>query len=308
MRLPGLSRTLAPVCAIVLMLTASTAMAREPAPIKPDSNADTVTIGYVNWTEAVAVTHLMQAILENRFHYDVELKLVSVEEAFQGVANGKLDAFLDVWLPKTHGNYWQQYGNQVTDLGAWYQGTATLGLAVPNYVDAHSISDLKGKARKFGGRIIGIQPGAGLMRVTRDKAIPAYGLKDYKLEAGKTSALVEAVDAAIHNREPIVFTAWKPHWLFSAYPIRYLDDPKDAYNQVDHIHAIARKGLADDAPQAYKLLNAFSLTTQQLGNLELTIANSRSAWGGVRRWLPRHKDVIAPWLAAASTERRDYLR
>src|SRR5699024_8744718 len=145
--------------------------------------------------------------------------------------------------------------------------------------------------QKFGGHIIGIQPGAGLMRVTQDKAMPAYGLENYRLEAGKTSALVEAVDTAIHNRKPIVFTAWKPHWLFTAYPVRYLDDPKNAYNQADHIHFIARNGLASDTPQAYKLLNAFSLTAKQLGSLELTIANSRSAWGGVRRWLTRHKDV-----------------
>src|SRR5699024_3520115 len=132
-----------------------------------------------------------------------------------------------------------------------------------------------------GGRIVGIQPGAGLMRITREKVIPAYKLKGYELASGTTTALIEAIDTAIRNHEPILFTAWKPHWLFSAYPVRYLDDPKNAYDQADHIHAIARKGLKADAPQAYKLLNAFSLTAKQLGSLELTIANSRSAWGGV---------------------------
>lgn len=308
MQMPRLLRNSASILVAGLMLAGIGAAAQAQETTGSDGDENTITIGYVNWTEAVAVTHLMQAILENKFNYEVELILVGVEEAFKGVASGRLDAFLDVWLPQTHGNYWQEYSDQVVDLGVWYHGKATLGLAVPNYVKAQSISDLKGRAQVFDGKILGIQPGAGLMRVTSKKAIPTYGLGAYDLVPGKTSLLVEKIDKAIRNREPIVYTAWKPHWLFSAYPVRYLDDPKGVYDQVDRIHAIARQGLKADAPTAYALLNSFSLTEEQLGSLELTIANSRSAWGGVRRWLATHQDVIAPWLAAAGTKRSDYLK
>lgn len=271
-------------------------------------NTPVITIGYVNWTESVAVSHLMQVLLQNRFHYRVKLKPVTVTQAFKGVASGKLDAFLDVWLPRTHGNKWKIYADQVIDLGPWYKGHATLGLAVPNYVDAQSISDLKGQAAHFDGTIVGIQADAGEMRITRDRVIPAYGLQAYTLRPGSTADLVEDVDEAIHERKPIVFVAWKPHWLFSAYPVRYLDDPKNAYDQRDRIHVIVRKGLKDDAPQAYRLFDAFRLDQKQLGRLELTIANSRSAWGGVHRWLRSHQNVVAPWVADASVQRSDYLK
>lgn len=310
MQLPKSSRILAFILGVGIMTVgfASHAQAQTAASTTPTDNAPAITIGYVNWTEAIAVTHLMQALLQNKFNYRVELKLVSVEQAFRGVATGKLDAFLDVWLPETHANYWAEYGDQVNDLGPWYRGIATLGLAVPNYVKAQSISDLKGEAQIFNSRVIGIQPGAGVMRITGAQALPEYGLNDYMLQSGSTKDLVDTIDDAIRNREPIVFTSWKPHWLFRAYPIRYLKDPKGVYDQADHIHVIARKGLRANAPQAWKLLDTFTLTEQQLGSLELTIANSRSAWGGVRRWLETHEKIIAPWIAAATTNRRDYLR
>lgn len=307
MQISGLLRIVAPVVFIGLTVVVAAANAGLPAGERRD-DAPVVTIAYVNWTESVAVTHLLQALLENKFQYHVELRLVDVETAFQGVASGRFDAFLDVWLPDTHGRYWQEYSDKVVDLGVWYQGKATLGLAVPNYVEARTISDLKGRQEVFGGRIVGIQTGSGLMRVTREQAIPVYGLEGYRLDSGATEDLIQAVDDAIDDRAPIVFTAWKPHWLFSAYPIRYLDDPKNVYDQTDRIHAIVREGLKDDAPQAYALFDTFSLSVEQLGSLELTIANARSAWGGVRRWLADHQQVVAPWIAAASADRRDYFR
>lgn len=273
-----------------------------------EGDRPTITIGYVDWTEAVAVSHLMQAILENRFHYRVALQLVNLQQAFAGVASGQIDAFLDVWLPETHVNHWQKYRSRVVDLGPWYQGRATLGLAVPRYVAAHGISDLKARADRFNHEIVGIRAGAGLMRITQGQVIPAYHLGSYTLRAGSSEELVDAVDAAIAAREAIVFTAWKPHWLFRAYPIRYLQDPMNVYHQADRIHVIVRQGLATAAPQAGKLLDAFTMSAAQLTSLELTIANSRSAWGGVRRWLAIHQKVIAPWISAAATDRRDYLR
>lgn len=301
-----LRNSLLPLLSILLAgaLAAGSGSVAYGQPRTGDSEPKTITIGFVNWTEAIAVTHLMQALVEQKLNYDVKLRLVGVEEAFQGVASGELDAFLDVWLPTTHGNYWQQYQSQVDDLGIWYQGQATLGIAVPDYVEAESIGDLAGQIDQYHGRIVGIQPGAGLMRITREQVIPAYGLHDFTLTSGDTSRMIAAVDRAIRRRQPIAFTAWKPHWLFSAYPIRYLQDPKGTLTQVDEIHAIARQGLRQAAPRVYALLKAFSLTEEELGSLELAVADARSAYGGVRRWLAENEDVVAPWIIAASRGRK----
>lgn len=273
------------------------------ATAEADPRTVTITLGYVDWAEDVAVTHLMKALLERHFGYDVDLKMVDAASAFQGVASGKLDAFLDVWLPHTHAAYWHEYKDQVVDLGRWYAGPATLGIAVPDYVAAHTIADLKGKARQYGGKIFGIETGAGIMRLTRDKVMTGYDLSGYDLVAEDTSDMIAALDQAIEEHQPIAITAWQPHWMFTAYPIRYLEDPRGTLGDNEYLHVIVREGFADDAPVAKRLLDGFRLTQEQLGTLELAIDDARSVYGGVRAWLKDNMDVVTPWLAAAGEGR-----
>lgn len=258
-----------------------------------------ITIGYVDWAEAVAVSQLVKNLLEQHFDYEVRLEQANIETVFQQVADGETDAFLDVWLPTTHENYWRQYQNDLVDLGPWYEEDATLGLAVPDYVPIRSMADLKGSAEQFDGEIVGIESGAGLTRIVQDKAISAYGLDAYTLVTSGTPEMIAALDEAVSARRPIVVTAWKPHWIFNAYPLRYLDDPENAMGKPDRIHAVVRKGLEEDAPAAYKLMDALSLSEQQLGSLELAIEDARSPYGGVQRWLDAHDDLVRPWVRAA---------
>lgn len=271
----------------------------DTSPANPDAQPIRLTIGYADWAEAVAVSELMKVLLETHFKYDVRLQQSDVETIFQQVANGETDAFLDVWLPRTHENYWQQYQDRLVDLGPWYRDGATLGLAVPDYVDIHSIAGLKGQADRFGGKIVGIEAGAGLTRIVEQQAMPAYGLNGYTLSKSSTDDMIAALHEAVNNHEPIVVTVWKPHWIFNAYPVRYLDDPKGAMGKADDIHAIVRQGLEEDAPVAYRLFERFELTERQLSNLERAIEDARSPYGGVQRWLDDHADVVQPWLTAA---------
>ena len=57
------------------------------------------------------------------------------------------------------------------DLGVYYEG-ATLFLAVPTYSDINSIDELPSDASEFGDQIVGIEPGAGLTKTTKDNVFP----------------------------------------------------------------------------------------------------------------------------------------
>jgi glycine betaine/proline transport system substrate-binding protein len=225
----------------------------------------------------------------------VDLKLLEVGPVYQGVANGELDAFLDVWLPTTHKTYWDQYKNQVVDLGRWYEGTASLGLGVPDYVKAQSIEDLNDYRDEFGGEIIGIESGAGIMRIVEEQAIPGYEL-DYDLVASGTPAMLSQLKQALQDKQPIVFTAWKPHWMFLSYDIRYLDDPKEEMGGSEQLSAIARKGLEEDSPKAFQLLDNIDLSEQQLEELELAISDAGDPEQGARDWIKDNRDVVEGWL------------
>jgi glycine betaine/proline transport system substrate-binding protein len=263
-------------------------------------NDKSLTIGYIDWDEDVAVSNLAKILLEDDLGYDVQLQLVDVGPLFNGVADGDIDAFLDVWLPKTHQTYWDQYKDQVVDLGQWYEGTASLGLGVPDYVEAQSIDELNEYRDQFGGQIVGIEPGSGIMTVVEEDAIPGYGL-DYKLAASSTPAMLSELEQALDNREPIVFTAWKPHWMFTAYDIRYLDDPKGEMGGSEQLSAIAREGLEEDSPDAFQLLDNITLSEEQLGDLELAIRDAGDPEQGARDWLEKNRDVADSWLPASSS-------
>lgn len=76
--------------------------------------------------------------------YEVTITPVDIAIMWQSVATGEADATLGGWLPTTHGDLYNEYKDQLVDLGANLEG-AKLGLVVPSYVEADSIEDLKPK-------------------------------------------------------------------------------------------------------------------------------------------------------------------
>ena len=259
---------------------------------------EALNIGYIDWDEDVAVTNLAAILLEEELGYEVETTLAEVGPLYSGVASGDIDAFLDVWLPNTHATYWEEYQDRVVDLGRWYEGTATLGLGVPDYVEAQSIEDLNEYREQFGGEIIGIEPGAGIMKIAEENAIPGYGL-DYELVASSTPAMISELEQALESEEPIVFTAWKPHWMFTAFDIRYLEDPEGEMGGPEELSAIAREGLEEDAPDAFQFLDNINLTEEQLGKLELAIQEAGDPEEGARAWLEENREVVEAWLPSS---------
>jgi len=76
----------------------------------------TLTLGDIGWDESVAVANLTKVLLEKEVGYKaVELQTLNVALLFQGVGNGNLDAFQDVWLPN-HRQLLEQQGDNVVQL------------------------------------------------------------------------------------------------------------------------------------------------------------------------------------------------
>lgn len=69
--------------------------------------------------------------------------------------------------------------------------------------------------------------------------------------------MLGALDGAIKNEEPIIVTGWTPHWMFSAYDLKYLEDPKGTLGGQENIQTLVRKGLEEDMPSAFKILDRF---------------------------------------------------
>jgi glycine betaine/proline transport system substrate-binding protein len=250
----------------------------------------TVKLGYVNWAEGVAMTHLVAAILEDRMGYEVETTMADVAPIFTSVASGNTDAFLDVWLPVTHKEYMEEYGDDLVDVSV-INGNARIGLVVPSYVDIDSIDDLKDNKDLFGGQIIGIDSGAGIMGAA-EKAIDEYGM-DFELVTGSEPAMTASLSKAIDENKPIVVTGWAPHWKFARWDLKFLDDPKGIFGATEEIHCITRKGLSEDLPEVYELLKNFKMSDDQLGDLMGAIEDSdQEPLDAARDWMNENTDFV----------------
>ncbi|MDR3542239.1 MAG: glycine betaine ABC transporter substrate-binding protein [Desulfosporosinus sp.] len=254
----------------------------------------TVKIGYINWQEDIAVTYLWQEILKEK-GYQVELVNVDVAPLFVGLNKGDLDIFLDSWLPKTQQAYWEKYKDKLDDYGSWYQGEAKIGLVVPKYVSINSINQLNDQKNNFNGQIIGIDPGAGIMKTT-DKAIKDYSL-NYEIVQGSEAAMLATLDKAYKENKWVVITGWSPHWMFSKYELKYLSDPNKAFGEAEGLHILANKEFTQKQPAIGAMLKKFKLNDQQVGSLESLINQGLSPQDAAKKWIQDNKTLVNSWLA-----------
>jgi glycine betaine/proline transport system substrate-binding protein len=226
-----------------------------------------VSLAYVEWARAVAITHVAAEILE-RQGFEVEMNNVANAAMWQSVASGDSDALLAAWLPATHQMFYGpqgEFSDQVVNLGPNYYG-AQLGLVVPAYVEEESIPELVQNAGKYDNEIIGIDPGAGMMQAT-EQAIDndVSGLSALTLVEGSGPTMTAALGEAIDNEEPIVVTGWKPHWKFGRWDLKILDDPDGIFGSAETINTMVREGLAEDNIAAYVFFEQFDWTQIDLG-------------------------------------------
>ncbi|MFI1174477.1 ABC transporter permease/substrate binding protein [Streptomyces melanogenes] len=256
-----------------------------------------VSMGYIPWDEGIASTFLWKELLERR-GYKVDTKQYEAGALYTGMAGGQIDFETDSWLPVTHATYWQKYHDKLEDLGSWY-GPTSLELSVPSYMKGiDSLEDLKGKSGQFKGRIIGIEPSAGMMGLLKDKVLKEYGLDgEYKVVDGSTPSMLAELKRAYAKKEPIAVTLWSPHWAYSTYDLKKLKDPKGTWGKGDGVHTLARKGFSGDNPKVGEWLKNFKMTEQQLTGLEAKIQSTGKGkeQQAVRAWLDDNPGLADKW-------------
>jgi glycine betaine/proline transport system substrate-binding protein len=277
--------------AIALTSTPLAVLGNESKPIR---------IGWTAWSDAEVVTQMAKLILEQRLGQKVELVMTDVALQYAALQRGQIDLMLMAWLPGTHKSYWEKVKDDVEDLGSLYSG-ARLGWAVPDEVPVsmvRSIGDLSKPEvkEKLGGRIQGIDAGAGLMKLS-EEAIKSYGL-DYKLLTASDAAMVSSLDRAIQRKQWIVVTTWSPHWMFSQYKLRYLEDPKQTLGGAESIHGLARKGFSASFPKAAAFVRNMKLPLNDLETVMLKARDS-SAAAEAAAYVASHGEVVDRWLTGA---------
>ena len=256
----------------------------------------TITLGYLpSWPDGLSTAYLLERFLEEA-GYEVEHEDMSEAGVlYTALSNGDVDMYPSAWPEKTHDQYMQQYSDNIEDLGSYYDN-AELTLAVPDYVEGvDTIEDLKGQAARFGGRIVGIEPSAGLTEQTQNTAMPAYDLdEEYDLATSSTPAMLAELDDAIQNNEDIVVTLWRPHFANHVFPIRDLEDPDKVMGEAESLHWLARSGFTEDYPELAEWFEQLSMTDEEYGALEDLVVNEFDGEEdkAIEAWLEQYPDVI----------------
>lgn len=286
-------------CLTVCIFAALAAGLTGCTPKQTAMNKKTASLVYANWAEGVAYTHLAQAVLEDKMGYEVELTAADVAPGYTAVAQGSHDAFMECWR-NLHSDYLARYEEDLIVLGTVYEGTM-VGLAVPSYVTIDTLAELQEHAAKFKGKITGVDAGAGMMDRIENELIPQYGLTDIKLMASSGPAMTAALGDAIKHKEWIVVAAWKPHWMFGRWDLKFLK--QDANKKIWHrgdIEIIGRANLVADKPELAQFLTNFHLTDAELSDLMVKIKDSdKDVLVVARQWATEHAETVAKWIPTA---------
>jgi glycine betaine/proline transport system substrate-binding protein len=278
---------------LALVLTACGGSTEESDAAAPGDQQDVTIAIHNGWDEGIAVSYLWANLLEQE-GYSVDLEMADPGVVYTGIAGGGYDVNFDMWLPITHEDYLDQYGADLEQLGAWYDD-AKLTIAVNESSPITSLDELGASADDFGNRLVGIEPGAGLTRITRDKVIPAYGLEGLEFIESSTPAMLAELTGAVDQERDIAVTLWRPHWAYEAFPIRDLEDPEGALGEAERIEMVGRTGFATDFPQLTAWLAEFTLTDEQLFSLENIMFNENEGTdneASVGQWLEANADFF----------------
>jgi len=251
----------------------------------------TVKMGTMIWDDTAAVSLITKKFLEKQ-GYEVELtNFFEWAIVFSAMTRGDID-ILASHVNYAASDYWARDHTRLEKISVLSHGLAQ-GIIVPSYVAINSLEELGTIRDQVGGRIIGIEPGTGLMREAA-AAIKAYGL-DYQIIDGSTSAMVAALQSATERGEPIVTMVWQPSWIAHAYDFKFLDDPKGIFAPPQSYYWIGRKGISAEDPHLRESLASVFIPIADITRINADMNDGMSVEEAVDGWWERNQDLVDRW-------------
>lgn len=148
-------------------------------------------------------------------------------------------------------------------------------------------------------KIVGIEPGAGIMQAT-EKALTEYeNLADWELVESSSAAMASELQKAYEKEEAIIVTGWTPHWKFAKFDLKYLEDPKGVYGEAEVIQTMTRLGLKDDQPSAHTVLDQFFWTPDDMAEVMVHIQEGADPEEAAATWIEENAEKVAEWTEGA---------
>ena len=85
--------------------------------------------------------------------------------------------------------------------------------------------------------------------------------------------------------------------MFDLFYLKFLDDPKKVYGDLEEIHAIAWKGFSEKDPFAAEFFGNIKLTTEELSSFMTAMKDARMDEEEIaRKWRDEHRQLVDSWI------------
>ena len=306
-----------------LAITAGAASAAELGAVD-----EPIQLAINEWTGQHVTTHVAGSMLEAA-GYEVEYVTAGMMNQFQALADGDIDATLEIWSSNVSDEYAEKVAEggvvEIGDLGL----DAKEGIAYPAHVaeicpGLPAWEALRDCAAQFAtaetlpaGRLVDYPADWGTPGADR---MTGFDLPFKAVPAGSEGALITELRAATEKESPLLIVFWQPHWAMSAFDVQFVDLPvgeeacfedpawgpnPDATYDCDfaptRIFKAAWSGMADKWPAAAEILSSYTLAVEDqqpmMGKID---EDGQSVEETVAAWMDANEDKWMPVVEAAT--------
>ena len=309
----------------ILLLTMFGCAAEQPEE-KP-----TIRVAEANWTSQIVIAVIFDQIISKQMGYPVERVYGYGPICWAAMDKGEVDVAPEIWFPARRPEIQPYLDKGNIELAGEVFGGAGNFWCVPRYVvegdpdrgiepmapDLKTVLDVEKYWKLFENPE---RPGKGEIVIGEvgwvnetPHIILYYDLPFWWSNQSEAVMLARMI-AADKKGEPILICWWAPHIAFTLVDLIRLEnvDPdrtgeidwdKDPYpfktgTTTYTVYKVIRKGLAETAPDVYRLVHNFSVTDDEINGLTYRVDEEEEDVADVAAdWISQNQDRIDQWLA-----------
>jgi len=251
----------------------------------------TIKMGTLSWEDLTPITGITKKVLEDAGYTVTVTDFAEWGIAYAALTKGDIQ-ILTSQIDYAAQDYWNKNKSRLEKISPVSHGLYQ-AIAVPTYVTIDSIDQLNENADKFGGKIIGIEPGSGLMR-DAGNAVKDYGL-DLTLVEGSTAGMTAALKSAVDRNEWIAVAIWEPSWMFQKFDLKFLKDPKSVFPPPQGYYWIGQKGFSEANPEARELIASVFVPNADITAINGAVKDGKSMEQAIADWTAANAGLLKLW-------------
>ncbi|GGB55964.1 ABC transporter substrate-binding protein [Virgibacillus dakarensis] len=315
---------------VLLLSTAILVVLSACSGSKADGDIDKIVLADAGWDSIRVHNSIAQTIIEEGYGIDTEVTSGSTAATFQGLTEGDIDVYMEVWTDNIKEIYNKALDKEEIEKVSVNFDDNVQGLYVPTYViegdkekgiepmapDLKTVEDLKKYPELFAdpaepdkGRLINAPSGWAVEQAITEK-MDAYGLNDtfVNFKPGSDAAIVSSLTDAINSGKAWVGYYWSPTAVTAKYDLTLLEEPeydKEVFEETkatafppNDVVVAVNKDLPEAAPEVVDFLSNYetssALTEEALKYMDENDASPEEAamW-----WMEQHEDIWTSWVS-----------